>query len=257
MKNYKSSGRRWFIEYLPDSIYRSFSNEDERHYSQYRNYHRFMDSRSSKIEKLEKEISELKKEINKRKNKIYRHAEYMDGVKIDGVVQETGFKDKMLFHYSFIKQYDKNIQFDCWIELRDKSSLSFKKKKGVSIERIELKRGKKLVEKTSYKGNPLQERIIWYSFVRTEVNGKKRKKSIYCGSIEKVKDELGRLFKKDVKSRGIGFLKMEILKLSRQYTKCKTYESSWIHFMSNSHNITTMVDWGLELGEIERNKWGT
>ena len=206
---YRSRGRKWFIEHIPKSIYSLFNDDLLKHYREYRRYHYVIDGRLTKIEILNKELERIKTEIKNHKEKV------------NG---EGGFKDKMLYHHSFVKHLDTNVQFDCWMELRDKSKA---KKKNIK----------------------------WYSYVRTVVDGKKQKKSIYCGSEKRLKEELGRLLNLDLTSRGRGLLRMELLKLTRQYTKSKTYESSWKDFMLDSHNITNMVDWGIEIGETERNKW--
>ena len=63
------------------------------------------------------------------------HREKVFGVYDDGVQVTSGFKDKMLLHYDFVKHLDKNIRLDCWMELRDKSSMSYKQNSGMNPDR--------------------------------------------------------------------------------------------------------------------------
>lgn len=216
-RDYRSRGRKWFIEYIPDSIWTAFDEDVKKHYRLYRRYHYLIDDRLRKIEALDEELQMVKIEMERIKSEKKKLEEKINS--------EGGFKDKMLLNYSFVKEFDINVQFDSWIELRDKSLSD-------------------------------EKNIKWYSFVRTVVDGKRQKKSIYCGSEKRLRDELGRLLNKDLSSRGKGFIRLELLNLTRQYAKFTTYNSDWRKFMMDSHNITKMVDWGIEIGKTERNKWG-
>ena len=244
-REFQSKERKWFMEYIPETIYLSLTPEERTHVKRYRDYHRYMDGRLRKIENLQKEMMKMKKEIKGHREKVF-------GVYEDGVQVTSGFKDKMLLHYDFVKHLDKNIRLDCWMELRDKSSKSYKQNSGIPFTQNVKKT---FITKSEYNGVPLKKIIRWYSIVRTTIEGKKTRKNIYCGDEKMVRELLRKLMKVNIDSRGTSFLRIQITELTKQYTRHYIYNSNWKTFKLESHNLTKMVEWGISVGKRERKKW--
>jgi hypothetical protein len=208
----------------------------------------------NKIENIDKQILSLKEEKKK-------HQEKIDGVIINGIAQTSGFKDKMLYHYDFLKHLDKkSFYFECWVELRDKSSISYKSRNGIPIGNI--KQRKKdgnspspFWERSTHKGKPLKKVIKWYSYIRTTLEGKKTKKSIYCGGEKDIRIIIGKIYGEDTNTWKTPRLKNRVQILSIQYTRYKIYHSNLKTFFTEKHNLTKISEWVSEIGLENCNKW--
>ena len=69
-RKYVGEELKWFMDFLPDEVYKGLSKEDYTNYREYRRYQRFIGEGTQRIEKYQKQIESLNKKINQEKEKI-------------------------------------------------------------------------------------------------------------------------------------------------------------------------------------------
>lgn len=242
--NFRSKDRKLFIDYVPQEILDDMDSETVKHLYKYRDYHRFIHDRTVKIEMLEERIKKYKKDIESHKSVI------------DG---EGGFKEKLMFHYQFVTDYDKQLRINSWMEKKPRSSKSFKLLKGDSI-----KIDSSFSARNTHKGKPLKETIDYITKVEIP---ERRRKTIYCGQIPDIVDQLQRLGvlkNKEVNQISIDDIKPEVKVIVNQFSRFHIYKKGWDDFRNESGiNLTKVVDWCIEMdnktpnedGSSQRDNW--
>jgi hypothetical protein len=113
-KKYVGEGTKFFIDFLPDDIFNSFSEEERLSYREYRRYQRFCGEGGLRIKKYQLEIEKLTQKINEERKKI------------KGIMDEDGWEKKMEFFYNDVSHLDKNLKLNVSIEKRNRTSKSKK-----------------------------------------------------------------------------------------------------------------------------------
>jgi hypothetical protein len=236
-RKYVGENLKWFLDFLPDDVYDSLSNDDKLHYREYRRFQRFIGEGNLRIEKLQKQIDLLQNKIREER------------IKIKGVDSEhSSWNEKMKIHYNHINHLHKDFTFGCSISRRDRSSKSQKLKDG---KLRNLKENELPIEKESYKGKEITKNYLWYS----RVENSKFRCGIYLGKEEKIRTFLGELYNEDWSKDDIEDLRSELRGILSQYTRYKVFNSNWETFDDETHNLKSVSDWCKKMGD-KRYEWG-
>ena len=95
---------RWFMDFLPKTIFNSLDREKRKYYREYRRRQRNIGESNLKIDKILSEIDELNKLIKKEKEK------------------QKSWYDKLKMYYDPISYLDRDFRFSCSIEYRKRTS---------------------------------------------------------------------------------------------------------------------------------------
>lgn len=237
-RRYVGEKLKWFMDFLPDEVFNSLSEEEQVNYREYRRYQRFIGEGNQKIEKYQRQIESLNKKIKKEKEKIKG---------ID--TEHSSWEQKMKIHYYEINHLYKDFTFGVSITRRDRSSKSQKIKEGrIRKNVLDEDYG---VEKNTYKGKEITKNYLWYSRVSTS----KYKPSIYLGKEENLRLFLGELYDEDWSKDDIDTVKDELRSIISQYTRYKVFHTDWKTFDSETHNLQTIKEWCDKMGD-KRYEWG-
>jgi hypothetical protein len=236
-KRYVGEGLKWFVDFLPKEIFYSFNEEEHKNYQGYRNY-------QSKIGMSSVKISNYQKEIEKLSNLIKK-----EQFKIKGDTENSGWEMKMKIHYDKITHIDKNLQLNCSIERRDRTSLSKRYIDG------EIKTFKTVpILKKQYGEKDIERVYKLYGRVENTQN----RKQIYFGDEKEVRKEMSDIYGEDWTSDPYEFLKDELRTLVSQYSRYKIFHQKWEGFLKEKHNMKSVKDWCnwcVENG-VDRYEWG-
>ena len=241
-KEFRSKDRKFFIDYISDDILKKMDEEMVQHLYRYRDYHRYIHDRMVKIELLEEQIDKLKKKISK-------HKEAVEGEKIDGIVQTSGFKDKMIYHYDFVKHFDTNLRVTSWVEKNSRKSTSLRKKEGEDVSV-----SPSFNFRNTHKGEPLKTRDIWLGKVEIQ----KKRKTFYLGLQTDILDELMRLL--DYTDDNLSEwewvdVKDEIKMLLNQFSRYHIFHKSVPEFRKMENmSLSRVIDWCLEMDNKPNDK---
>lgn len=98
-REYQSKGRKFFIDYLPEEVFRGFNKEEMSSYQKYRRHHHEYHKQLKEVEDLETQLESFKSLIREKKK----------GVKE---------REKELFkHYDKVKHLGEDIDFNSWVEV--------------------------------------------------------------------------------------------------------------------------------------------
>ena len=98
MRDFKSRDRDYFIDFLPNEIFQSFTADELSKYSKYRWRHRKFDKKLNELEDLENQFEEIKSQLELKRKEV----------KIS--------QQELLRFYDYFKHYDKKIDFNTWFE---------------------------------------------------------------------------------------------------------------------------------------------
>ena len=98
MREYQTRERKYFIDFLPNSIFNNFTKDERSNYSKYRDRHRKYHKSLNEVDDLKNQIEDLKLKL---KSKI-------KDVKF--------FENDLQTFYDGIKHLDKKIDFNAWFE---------------------------------------------------------------------------------------------------------------------------------------------
>lgn len=102
-KDFQSKDRRFFIDYLPDEIWKRFTKNDLSNHSKYRDRHRKYHQALLEYEEHEKKVRE---EINRLQQSLEERKTSVQSV-----------EKEMLSYYEKLKHYDKVIKLNAWKEI--------------------------------------------------------------------------------------------------------------------------------------------
>ena len=98
MREFQTKERKYFIDFLPNSIFNSFTINERSNYSKYRDRHRKYHKGLNELDELKNKIEELKVQLKLKGNDIKSHE-----------------KDLQTY-YDGVKHLDKKIDFNAWVE---------------------------------------------------------------------------------------------------------------------------------------------
>ena len=97
-KSFQSGERGFFVEYLPNEVFKSLSKEERSWYSKYRNRHLNYHKLQKEGEDIQSQIEELKVLLGEKKKEVKKY-------------EREVFK-----YYDKIKHLDRNVEFLLWEE---------------------------------------------------------------------------------------------------------------------------------------------
>jgi hypothetical protein len=235
-KQYVGEGVKLFIDYLPDEIYYSFSEEELKNYREYRRYQRFIGESDLRVKKHQKEIDKLTKKIEEEKKKV------------KGLGDDEGWERKMEFFYGKVSHLDKNLKLNCSIEKRNRTSKSKKVEDG-ELKRISSKR-----DNITYKGEKLERYYLLYGRVE---NGSNRV-NFYFGTESDMRKGLEEIFNEDWSKDDFDSMKDEIRFIMSQFSRYHIFKTNWRDFKVGTYNMKTLIDWckWCEENGVDRGEWG-
>lgn len=98
MREFQTKERKYFIDFLPNSIFNSFTINERSNYSKYRDRHRKYHKGLNELDELKNKIEELRVQLKLKGNDIKSHE-----------------KDLQTY-YDGVKHLDKKIDFNAWVE---------------------------------------------------------------------------------------------------------------------------------------------
>lgn len=226
-KTYVGKGLKWFVDFLPDEIFNSMSDEEKKNYREYRRYQKEMGQGLENIKKLQKQIETIQRNIK-------------GGGEVDG------WESKMKMYYDRINHIDKNFKLNCSIERRDRSSITKKIKEGSLI-----KSKSDFTLKNTYGKKEIGSVIKLYGRVENSVH----RHQIYLGDETIIKIEFGKLMNEDWSNEPYEFIKDELRSLISQYSRYHIFHNKWEGFKSQTHNLQSILEWCSKIGD-ERYNWG-
>jgi hypothetical protein len=235
-KRYVGEETKLFINFLPEEIFLSFSDEEKKNYREYRRYQRFIGESNSRIQKYQIEVEKLLSKIN------------FEKVKIKGGGDEDGWEKSVEFFYNQISHLDKDLKLNCSIEKRNRTSKSKKVEDGVkrviSSERTN----------NTYKGERLNTNFKFYGRVETLSN----RKSFYFGDEVDMRRGLEEIFNENWSKDDFDSVKDELKSLMSQFSRYHIFKTNWEEFKVGTYNIKTLVDWckWCEESGVDRYEWG-
>lgn len=237
-KRYVGEGGKLFIDFLPDEIFQSFSDEEKLSYREYRRYQRFVGESNLRIQKYQMEIDKLKDKINEEKKKV------------KGFGDEEGWEKKVEFFYGKVSHIDKNLKLNCSIEKRDRTSKSKKVIDGelptISFERVN----------QTYGGKEVKKNYKFYGRVEIGSN----RKQFYLGEEGEsdMRKGLEEIYPEDWSKDDFDSVKDEIKSIMSQFSRYHIFKSNWNEFKVGTYNMKTLIDWckWCEENEVNRYEWG-
>lgn len=243
-KQYKSEKLykgKYFIDYLPEEVFKKLNKEDRENYREYRRYSTLISESQERIEEYEKEILKLNKKISDER------------LKVRGENTTHDWLLKMKDRFDTLGHLNKNFVFSCSVSKRIRKSKSLKLKSGDKI----MKDTEMGVLKNEYKGNELKPVELWYSQIRN--SGKTIFKTIYLGKEESLRtflteiDDDGYDWKKD----DIENIRSEMKVVVSQYVRYTVFHNTWKPFETDGpkHNLESILKWCNKVGD-KRYEWG-
>lgn len=235
-RNYVGQGGKFFIDFLPEDIFNSFSEEEKVNYREYRRYQRFCGESGLRIKKYQLEIEKLNQKINEEKKKV------------KGYKDEDGWEKKMEFFYNGVSHLDKNLKLNVSIEKRDRTSKSKKVEDG-KMKIMDYERTNK-----TYKGKKLNFNFKFYGRVENLSN----RINFYFGDELDIRKGLGEIFLEDWSKDDFDSVKDELKSIMSQFSRYHIFKSNWNEFKVGTYNMTTLVEWckWCEENEVNRYEWG-
>lgn len=231
-KKYVGEKVKLFMDFLPDEIFYSFTDEEKQEYRNYRRYQRFIGESNLRVQKYQKEIEKLKKKISEEK------------IKVKGTEEEEGWEKKMEFYYNKVSHLDKNLKLNCSIENRRRSSVSQKlETKEIKYNPLKRDKNKKTTENFKYYGR---------------VESLSNRKDFYFGTEIEMRKGLEEIFSEDWSKDDFDFVKDELKSLMSQFSRYHIFKSNWNEFKVGTYNMKTLVDWSkwCEENGVDRYEWG-
>jgi hypothetical protein len=235
-KKYVGEGTKFFINFLPDDIFNSFSEEEKLSYREYRRYQRFCGEGGLRIKKYQLEIEKLNQKINEERKKI------------KGIMDEDGWEKKMEFFYNDVSHLDKNLKLNVSIEKRNRTSKSKKVIDGelptISFERVN----------KTYGGKEVKKNYKFYGRVENLSN----RKDFYFGDEVDMRKGLEEIFFEDWSKDDFDSVKDELKSIMSQFSRYHIFKSDWMEFKVESYNIKSLVEWckWCEENGVNRYEWG-
>jgi hypothetical protein len=235
-KKYVGEGTKFFINFLPDDIFNSFSEEEKLSYREYRRYQRFCGEGGLRIKKYQLEIEKLTQKINEERKKI------------KGIMDEDGWEKKMEFFYNDVSHLDKNLKLNVSIEKRNRISKSKKVEDG-ELKVMSYERTNK-----TYKGKKLDNNFKFYGRVENLSN----RKDFYFGDEVDMRKGLEEIFFEDWSKDDFDSVKDELKSIMSQFSRYHIFKSDWMEFKVESYNIKSLVEWckWCEENGVNRYEWG-
>lgn len=235
-KNYVGDGGKFFIDFLPDDIFNSFSEEERLSYREYRRYQRFCGEGGLRIKKYQLEIEKLNQKINEEKKKL------------KGIMDEDGWEKKMEFFYNDVSHLDKNLKLNVSIEKRNRTSKSKK------VEDGELKVMNYERTNNTYRGKKLDNNFKFYGRVENLSN----RTTFYFGDEIDMRKGLEEIFFEDWSKDDFDSVKDELKSIMSQFSRYHIFKSNWMEFKVGTYNIKSLVDWckWCEENGVNRYEWG-
>jgi hypothetical protein len=235
-KKYVGEGTKFFINFLPDDIFNSFSEEEKLSYREYRRYQRFCGEGGLRIKKYQLEIEKLNQKINEERKKI------------KGIMDEDGWEKKMEFFYNDVSHLDKNLKLNVSIEKRNRTSKSKKVIDG-ELPTISFERTNK-----TYKGKKLDNNFKFYGRVENLSN----RKDFYFGDEVDMRKGLEEIFFEDWSKDDFDSVKDELKSIMSQFSRYHIFKSDLMEFKVESYNIKSLVEWckWCEENGVNRYEWG-
>jgi hypothetical protein len=235
-KKYVGEGTKFFINFLPDDIFNSFSEEEKLSYREYRRYQRFCGEGGLRIKKYQLEIEKLTQKINEERKKI------------KGIMDEDGWEKKMEFFYNDVSHLDKNLKLNVSIEKRNRTSKSKKVIDGelptISFERVN----------QTYGGKEVKKNYKFYGRVENLSN----RKDFYFGDEVDMRKGLEEIFFEDWSKDDFDSVKDELKSIMSQFSRYHIFKSNWMEFKVGTYNIKSLVEWckWCEENGVNRYEWG-
>jgi hypothetical protein len=235
-KKYVGEGTKFFINFLPDDIFNSFSEEEKLSYREYRRYQRFCGEGGLRIKKYQLEIEKLTQKINEERKKI------------KGIMDEDGWEKKMEFFYNDVSHLDKNLKLNVSIEKRNRISKSKKVEDG-ELKVMSYERTNK-----TYKGKKLDNNFKFYGRVENLSN----RKDFYFGDEVDMRKGLEEIFFEDWSKDDFDSVKDELKSIMSQFSRYHIFKSNWMEFKVGTYNIKSLVEWckWCEENGVNRYEWG-
>ena len=235
-KKYVGEGTKFFIDFLPDDIFNSFSEEEKLSYREYRRYQRFCGEGGLRIKKYQLEIEKLTQKINEERKKI------------KGIMDEDGWEKKMEFFYNDVSHLDKNLKLNVSIEKRNRTSKSKKVIDGelptISFERVN----------QTYGGKEVKKNYKFYGRVENLSN----RTTFYFGDEIDMRKGLEEIFFEDWSKDDFDSVKDELKSIMSQFSRYHIFKSNWMEFKVGTYNTKSLVDWckWCEENGVNRYEWG-
>lgn len=243
---YDSQDEEYFFDFLPEEVFTSLSEDERRHYREYRRYHRFLFKSNEKIEIYKREVERLKTLIKEEKVK------QKGGVRIEKgeEVESDGWEYKMKFHYDHVSRLDKLLRMKVSVEVRNRSSRSYKIKTG-KVERDMLER-----VGVTYKGVPLKKNIYLYG--RVDSSSGQYRLQFYFGPEQSVREKLIPIHGNEILEENINGLRWKLGQLMSQFTRYNVFHKGWESLLDESLNLDYVMDWVSQVKKdgIDIKKWG-
>jgi hypothetical protein len=214
-KSFQSKERGFFVEFLPNEVFKGLSKDERSWYSKYRNRHLNYHKLQKEGEEIHFQIDKLKGLLEEKKREVKK------------------YELELFRWYDKVKHLDKNVEFLIWDEEEWRNKKECEKDS-------ELKPKKRVVFRVEYKlgGSRMRKKIScgsWETIPQT-LNGYNNKNKDYKGvSVDDLRNELN-----------INFI--------GSYVFYHIYKNGYSHFHNHPHNLKKVVEWFNEY-EKEYGKW--
>lgn len=236
-KTYIGQELKWFVDFLPDDVFNSLSEEERVNYREYRRYQKEIGEGLVRMSKHQEKIDKLNKLIQ------------LENHKIKGDSENSGWEMKMKMFYDKVNHIDKNFHLNCSVERRDRTSVSKKINDG------ELVRFKKdHILKKNYGEKEIGKVYKLYGRVENSVF----RQPIYLGDEFNIRLELSKLLDEDFSKESYDILKDELRILMSQYSRHFIFHKKWEGFKGETHNLKSIIEWcrWCEENGVDRYDWG-
>jgi len=205
-KEFKSKLRKYFVDWLPDSVFNSFSKEERSLYSKYRYHHLQYHNHLKEIDDVKEKLENYKRKVEERISEL------------NNLVKES--EKEFLKSYNVVKHLNQEIEFTSWTEKE------WRNKK--ECEEVE---GTKEQHRIRY--------MISYNF-----SGERLKKGLSCGSNQqKSKEILERYINLTDKPSSLDDLRFEIQKICDSFCRYQIYKNTYKGFHNTPWNFEQAVEW--------------
>jgi hypothetical protein len=236
-KRYIGEGQKWFVDFLPNEVFDSLTEEERVNYQGYRNFQRHIGESVIKISNYQKQIEKLNNLISQER------------LKIKGDLENGGWELKVKMFYDKINHIDKNFQLNCSIERRDRTSISKKYQDG----EIKISRNVTIV-KSQYGGKDLERVYKIYGRVENSTH----RKQLYFGDEQEVRKVISEIYQEDWTTEPFEYLKDELRSLVSQFSRYHIFHNKWEGFKGGTHNLKSISDWckWCQNNGVNRYEWG-
>jgi hypothetical protein len=242
-KNYKSRDEELFFDYLPDEVFNSLTENERRHYREYRRYHHLVFKGNQKIEKYKKQIQKLNQLIKEERFKL-KGGEDKEGETV------FGWNSMLKDHYSIISRLDEQLRLNVTTELRTRKS------KSLIVKQNPKKRGEFQILKKTYKQKELTELKYLYGKVTSVYRN--HKVIFYFGPVESIREKLFEIIGDESKKLHINRIRYEVMGLMTQYVRYTVFHNGWERIKGEQKNLEVIIDWVHYCNQngLDRNRWG-